>query len=234
MKASLTKSFVTAALCALVATLIFFAQHIAWSFEDRGRDLRQKPEEVLKALDLKPGQVIVDLGAGKGYFTWRFARAVGPNGKAIGLEIEADLVDKMESDAKRRGLENYEARLVSADDPGLAPGSVDVVFLCDTYHHIADRVSYFAKIKSSLKPAGKLVILDLVRNGRNAGHSVVREEVVKELRQAGFHLRRELDFLLPRQYFFEFTPEAPGEERHRGIQASPRNMQLKALARLMV
>ncbi len=204
MKSSLIKRFIIIALCAAFAGAIFLAEHLAWSFEVDGRDRRQKPDEVIKALDLKAGQTVVDLGAGSGYFTWRFAKAVGPEGKAIGLEIESNLVDKMKSDASRRGLANYEARLVPTDDPQLAPDSVDVIFMCDTYHHISNRVAYFTKARQSLRQGGRLVILDMVRAGKNQDHSVVREEVIEELQQAGFRLTKEFDLLLPRQYFFTF------------------------------
>lgn len=204
MKSSLIKRFIIVALCAAFAGAIFLAEHLAWSFEVDGRDRRQKPDEVIKALDLKAGQTVVDLGAGSGYFTWRFAKAVGPGGKAIGLEIESNLVDKMKADASRRGLANYEARLVPTDDPQLAPDSVDVIFMCDTYHHINNRVAYFTKARQSLRQGGRLVILDMVRAGKNQDHSVVREEVIEELQQAGFRLTKEFDLLLPRQYFFTF------------------------------
>ncbi len=172
------------------------------------RDKRQKPDEVIKLMNLKPGGVIVDIGAGEGYFTRRFALAVGPDGKAIGVEIDAKAVSAMTADARRLKLANYEARLVPPDDPMLAPQSVDVLFLCDAYHHINDRVSYFANVKRALKPGGKLVIIDFVKSKEHTDHSVIREEVIDELRRAGYRLTKEHNLLLPRQYFFEFEPGA--------------------------
>src|SRR5262249_48444006 len=155
----------------------------------------------LKLMNIKPGQVIVDIGAGSGYFTRRFASAIGPTGKAIGVEIDSAMVRAMNADARRLNLANYEARLVPPDDPMLVANSVDIIFLCDTYHHINDRVVYFAKVRRSLKPGGRLVVLDSVRTKDNSDHSVVKEEVVDELARAGFRLAREFDLLLPRQYF---------------------------------
>jgi predicted methyltransferase len=174
--------------------------------EPDGRDREQKPDEVLKLMNVKPGQVIVDIGAGSGYFTRRFAAAVGPSGKAIGVEIDSAMVRSMNADAKRLGLTNYEARLVPPEDPMLAASSVDVIFLCDTYHHITGTAAYFAKVRQALKPGGRLVILDFVRTKENSNHSIIREEVVDELHRAGFRLAREFDLLLPKQYFFEFEP----------------------------
>lgn len=176
--------------------------------ESDGRDREQKPDQVLKLMNIKAGQVIVDIGAGSGYFTRRFAAAVGPAGKAIGVEIDAAMVAAMTADARRLNLANYETRLVPPDDPMLPANSVDVVFLCDAYHHISDRVAYFARVRRSLKPGGRLVILDFARTEHNADHSIVKEEVVDELRRAGFRLTGEFDLLLPKQHFLEFEPAA--------------------------
>lgn len=181
------------------------------SAEPDHRDKEQKPDEVLKLMSIKPGQVIVEIGAGSGYFMRRFAAAVGPTGKAIGVEIDSAMIRAMNADARRLHLTNYEARLVPPDDPMLVASSADTIFLCDTYHHIKDRVLYFAKVRQSLKPSGRLVILDFVRTKDNSEHSIIKEEVVEELRRAGFRLAKEFDLLLPKQYFLEFEPVA--EER---------------------
>jgi arsenite methyltransferase len=175
--------------------------------EPDARDKEQKPDEVLKLMNVKPGQVIVDIGAGSGYFTRRFAAAVGPAGKAIGVEIDPAMVHKLNADARMLSLTNYEARLVPSDDPMLAASSADVIFLCDTYHHVDDRAVYFAKVRQSLKPGGRLVIIDRVRTKDRLEHSSDKEEVVDELRRAGYRLAREFDLLLPKQYFLEFEPE---------------------------
>ena len=77
----------------------------------------------------------------------------------------------MNADARRLRLTNYEARLVEPSDPLLAAASVDVIFLCDTYHHISERVAYFANVRQSLKPGGRLVIIDYVRTNERSEHS---------------------------------------------------------------
>jgi predicted methyltransferase len=176
--------------------------------EGSQRDRWQKPDEVIKHLNLKAGDVIADIGAGTGYFTRRLAVAVGPQGRALGLEIEASMVEHMNQDARRLNLKNYEARLVKPDDPGLGPQSVDVIFLSNTYHHITDRVEYFRRLSTSLKPRGRIVVVDFYKKPlpvgpRHLEHKVSEETVVGELRQAGYRLIRTLDFL-PYQYFLEF------------------------------
>ncbi len=85
------------------------------------RDQWQKPDEVIKHLNLKAGDVIADIGAGTGYFTRRFAVAVGPQGRALDLDIEPSMVEHMKQDARKLNLTNYETRLVKPDDPGLEP-----------------------------------------------------------------------------------------------------------------
>jgi cyclopropane fatty-acyl-phospholipid synthase-like methyltransferase len=217
MKSVIARRILTVALCAFFTVGLYYAGNLSCVFGDDRRDSWQKPEEIIKTIGLKPGQTIVDIGAGDGYFMRRFARAVSPAGKAIGLEIKADLVEKMNEDARNAGLANYEARLVATDDPKLAPGSIDVIFLCDTYHHIDSRVDYFRKVRHALKPGGRLVILDMVRSKKNTDHSVIREDVIEELRQAGYRLRKEYDMLMPRQYFFEFEPVKDSKEGESAI-----------------
>jgi len=176
------------------------------TFASNERDKWQKPDEVLKAMNVQPGQVIVDIGAGNGYFTRRFAAAVGPTGKAIGLDIDPARVRALMADAKKYNLTNYEARLVPADDTMLAPGSVDVIFLCDAYHEIADRVAYFTRLKAALRAGGRLVIIDYLKKpGDNDTHASRKEDVLSELQQAGYKLTKEFDLLLPKQLFLEFT-----------------------------
>lgn len=177
------------------------------AFEDPQRDEWQRPDEVIRIMKLTKGNVVADIGAGTGYFTRRFAAAVGPEGRAIGLDIEQSMVEYMNKDARKLNLNNYSARAVGADDPGLAPRSVDVVFLCNTYHHINDRVTYFRKISAGLKPEGRLVIVDFYKKDLPYGpppvHKLTKDVVIEEMQQAGYSLRQELHFL-PYQYYLEF------------------------------
>jgi ubiquinone/menaquinone biosynthesis C-methylase UbiE len=105
-------------------------------FEGAEREAWQKPDEVVNNLHLRRGDVVVDIGAGTGYFTRRFAAAVGPQGKALGLDIEPTMVTHINAEAQKQQIANLSARQVPPNDPQLDPQSVDVVFLCDTYHHL--------------------------------------------------------------------------------------------------
>ena len=177
------------------------------SCQDYGRDSWQKPDEVMKSLNLKPGDVIADIGAGTGYFTRRFAKAVSPGGQALGLEIVSSNVESMKRDADRLGLDTYMARLVEPDDPGFEPGSVDIVFLCDAYHHLRNRVEYFKKVSRGLKKDGRVVIVDFYNKRMAVGpppsHTVAKAVVLEEMKTAGYKLLNDKDFL-SYQYYLEF------------------------------
>jgi len=177
------------------------------SCQDYGRDSWQKPDEVMKSLNLKPGDFIADIGAGTGYFTRRFAKAVSPGGQALGLEIVSSNVESMKRDADRLGLDTYVARLVEPDDPGFEPGSVDIVFLCDAYHHLRNRVEYFKKVSRGLKKDGRVVIVDFYNKRMAVGpppsHTVAKAVVLEEMKAAGYKLLNDKDFL-SYQYYLEF------------------------------
>jgi ubiquinone/menaquinone biosynthesis C-methylase UbiE len=165
-----------------------------------------QPDEVVAALALSPGQVVVDLGAGSGLFTRRFATAVGPTGRAIGLDIDPSAVEAIKADAAASGLPNYDARLVSASDPALPRASADVIFLSNTYHHIEDRIAYFERLRPALKPNGRLVIVDFPpgpSGERMPGHPD-QKQVESELTAAGYRLIKTHTFL-DRQFFLEFV-----------------------------
>ncbi len=177
-------------------------------FESPKRDESQKPDEVVANMDLKPGDIVADIGAGTGYFTRRFARAVGPEGKALGLDMENSMVEYMKEDAGKLNLKNYIVRTVRTDDPELRKNSVDVIFLCNTYHHIENREEYFNRIKDSLKLDGRVVIVDYFKKPLPVGppsveHKLAKNTVIDEMRKTGYRLTQDKDFL-PHQYYLEF------------------------------
>jgi predicted methyltransferase len=124
-----------------------FDEIAAWVkvFEDPERDTWQQPEKVVRAMNLAHGDVVADIGAGTGYFTRLFAAAVGPEGMAIGLDIEQSMVEYMHEDAKKLDLKNYSARVVKTDDPELTPGSVDVVFFVQHVPSYSRQIELFQK-----------------------------------------------------------------------------------------
>jgi predicted methyltransferase len=175
-------------------------------FDDPKRDAWQKPHEVIRALALKPDAVIADIGSGTGYFSMRFAHMV-PKGKVYGVDTEPDMVKHLAERAKREGLGNITAVEAAPGDPHL-PEKVDLVILVDVFHHVEDRERYFGKLRDSLKPGGRVAIIDFRMDSREGPPKAARiapAQVKSELKQAGYVLDREHGFL-PNQYFLVFRP----------------------------
>lgn len=204
---------------ALIGLLVFQVHHGAqhtfeetekWihQFESPERDAWQMPAEVVRALGLQTGDRIADIGAGSGYFSRRFARAVGENGIVYAVDIEPNMLRYIALTARKEGLENIVPVLGSAEDPMLPRRSVDWVFLCNTIHHIEDRPAYYRLIQRDLTDRGRLVIVDFVkREGSPVGPPlemrIAKEELIEETTRAGFSLKEEKDFL-PYQYLLVF------------------------------
>lgn len=134
------------------------AEEWAKAFDDPARNEWQKPDLVLAALALADDAVVADIGSGTGYFAMRLARAV-PKGKVFGVDVEPDMARYLRERAQREGLSNVISLLSPVDDPRL-PEPVDLVLVVNTVHHLEQRAAYFAKVKSSLKPGGRVVIVD--------------------------------------------------------------------------
>ena len=181
-------------------------------FDDPARDAWQQPEELLRALGVKEGQTVADLGAGTGYFSVRIAKIVGENGRALALDVEPKLVAYMQERAVKAGLLQMEAKLIKPDDPGLPPGEVDLVLIVDTWHHIDDRVKYLAKVARGLKPGGRVAVVDFKKGDFPVGppdpHKIAPERVEDEFKRGGFTVvHRELE-MLDYQYLLVFKPAA--------------------------
>jgi SAM-dependent methyltransferase len=184
------------------------AEKWARVFESEERDAWQKPEAVLDFLELRPYDIVADIGSATGYFPVRFARAVS-DGKVYGIDIEPDMVRFLNERAEREGLGNLESILGGPDDPKL-PGPTDLVFICNTYHHIEDRVAYFRRLVRRLaRPRAEVVIVDFLPGDLPVGPppamKLSAEEVIEEFRRAGYRLDRQ-SRALPYQYMLAFVP----------------------------
>lgn len=182
------------------------AEKWAQVFDDPERDAWQKPHAVIKALALKPDARVADLGAGTGYFSARLANML-PKGRVYAVDIESDMVRYLEARAKREKLRNLTAVAGAPDDPRL-PEKVDLVLLVDVYHHIEDRARYFRKLSASLRPGGRIAVIDFTLDspqGPPRAARVAPETVKAEMKAAGHALAAEHRFL-PHQYFLVFRP----------------------------
>ncbi len=170
----------------------------------------QLPDRVVDALDLETGAQVADLGAGDGYFTFTLADAVGEYGRVYAVDVEADVVDGLRASVTSQGYDNVEVVLGDYDDPGLPDGEIDLVFLCNVYHHIDDRATYFSDLQRNLAPGARVAIIDIggaapMRWLSPPGHSTNLDTLVNEMTTAGYDIATSFDFL-PLQIFVIFEP----------------------------
>lgn len=180
------------------------AERWAHVFDDPSRDEWQKPHEVIQALKLSPDAVVADIGAGTGYFAARIANMV-PNGKVYAVDLEPDMVKYLAERAKRENRPNLIPVQATPADPKL-PEKVDLVLLVDVYHHIDKRVDYFKRLAGSLKPGGRVAIIDYrldAKDGPPRAARISPNRVAAEMKSAGFAVEATPGFL-PRQYFLVF------------------------------
>ncbi|HTE13947.1 MAG TPA: class I SAM-dependent methyltransferase [Burkholderiales bacterium] len=178
----------------------------AWAkkFDDPKRDAWQKPHDVIQALKLKPDAVVADIGAGTGYFAVRFAHML-PKGRVYGIDTESDMVKYLDARAKRENLANLSAVAAEPGNPRL-PEKADLIILVDVYHHIGKREQYFRQLQQSLKPDGRIAVIDFHMHspeGPPPRARIAPDRVKKEMANAGYVLTQEHAFL-PNQYFLIF------------------------------
>lgn len=172
-----------------------------------GRDDWQQPDEVISLLDIGPGVSVADVGAGGGYFTFRFADAVGDGGRVYAVDVDEAMLEYLEERAADEDRSNIEVVRGAFHDPNLPDGAIDVFFTCNTYHHIEDRVSYFSNVRKDLASGGVVAIIDLI-DGDGwiiRGHATDKAVVLEEMEAAGYRLTH--DHALERQNFLVFAPE---------------------------
>jgi len=177
---------------------------------DPARDAWQHPKEVVDALNIPPGAVVADLGAGGGYFTFRLAEAVGPQGRVYAVDVDETSRRFIEQEGERRGgmPGNVELVLAAPADPRLPPNGIDLIFTCNTYHHLSDRRRYVASLRGALRPGGRIAIIEFKDEGwmaRLFGHATAKETVREDLEHAGYRRIDDFEFL-PKQHFQIFTP----------------------------
>jgi ubiquinone/menaquinone biosynthesis C-methylase UbiE len=132
-------------------------------FESEDREVYARRREIVKALDLKPGMAVADVGAGTGLFTRLIAEAVGPGGKVYAVDISDEFLRYIADQAKKRGQPQIATVHGAQDSTHLAPNSVDAAFLCDVYHHFEKHESMLASIRQALRPGGVLYLIEFDR-----------------------------------------------------------------------
>ncbi len=178
-----------------------------------GRDGWQLPEQVIAALELKPGDQVAEIGAGSGYWLPWLAAAVGSDGRVYAVEVDDELVAKLKQRVKREALDNVVVVRGQFEDPALPDGEIDVAITSLTYHHIEGRPDYFRRLQVDLSAGGRVVHLDdrhdvppPFRWLQTSGHWTVPEAMREEMGEAGYQRIQAFDFL-PMQSFQIFVPK---------------------------
>lgn len=179
-------------------------------FERGGREVFDKRFEIVSAVGIKPGMVVADIGAGTGLFTRLFAPEVGAQGRVYAVDISKTFIDNILKNARQRGLKNVSGIINEATDVMLPLASVDIAFVCDTYHHFEFPKQMLASIHRGLKPNGVLIIVDFERTAGKSSAWVMehvridKETVIQEIESAGFRLVDDLP-LMQTNFFLRFV-----------------------------
>lgn len=170
------------------------------------RDGRQKPKELVAALELQPGNTVVDLGTGVGYMLPFLSSAVGANGKVIAQDIFEDFLKQARATVAANNLHNVEFLHGTDQNPSLPANSVDLVFTLDAYHHFDYPDKMLANIRASLRDGGRFALVDFYKNGfRDPAHIRLDQDgVIKEVESNGFELIRKADHMPGTQYIAIF------------------------------
>jgi arsenite methyltransferase len=178
--------------------------------EDPARDAYQKPHEVVMSLGLKEGETVADIGAGSGYFAFRLSHHVGESGRVYAVDINPDMILYMNRRIRDMKVKNLITVLAAPDDPLLMDASIDLFFVCETWHHIQNKTQYLALMRKMLKPGGRIVMIDFKKKDLPVGPpdemKIAREDVIDQMKAGGFRLAKEYTFL-PYHYFLVFSAE---------------------------
>jgi arsenite methyltransferase len=181
------------------------AQYWADFFNRDASAPENRPDEIISALALKSGMQVADLGAGGGFFTLRFARAVGREGKVYAVDINAELLEIIKASVSKAGLRNVVFIHAREDDSMLPEKSVDLIFVRNVFHHLPDQEKYFRDIKPKLKPGGRVAIIEYKKGVYYSGHETPEATVIESMKKAGYSLFKRFGFL-EKQSFTIFSP----------------------------
>jgi ubiquinone/menaquinone biosynthesis C-methylase UbiE len=166
-------------------------------------------ERVTGVLAVMPGQKVADLGAGSGVFSRSLSRAVGPNGVVYAVDINQKLLDFIDRSSIEQGLNNIQTVLATEKDP-LLPETVDLIFLCNTLHHISQRPEYLKNLRQYLRPSGRLAVIDFIRSPHIFSSSQYSlSELEYWLTEAGYQPAGRYSFLQNNFFVLYECPDCP-------------------------
>lgn len=174
------------------------------------REREERPRRAIEMMELRPTDVVADIGAGSGYFSVRLAEKV-PRGKVLAVDIQPEMLAMIEAAAKEKGVTNVVPVLGRVDDPKLPAGGVDVVLMVDAYHEFDHPYEMMRAIFQALKPGGRVVDLEYRAEDPNVfikpHHKMTQAQTIREMEAVGLKHVRTLDDL-PQQHFMVFQKPA--------------------------
>ena len=177
------------------------------------RETEEAPDQALDLLNLRAGMTVADVGAGTGYMSLRMARRVGPTGKVYANDLQPEMLQKLRAKSQREKISNVETVLGTERDPKLPANTMDLVLLVDVYHEFSEPQAMLAKIRESLKPDGRLVLLEYRKEDPSVPirpeHKMSVAEVKTEVEAEGYKLDQVIE-KLPRQHIIIFRKVVKG------------------------
>jgi ubiquinone/menaquinone biosynthesis C-methylase UbiE len=177
------------------------------------RESEEAPDQALDALGLRAGMTVADVGAGTGYMSLRMARRVGPTGKVYANDLQPEMLQKLRAKSQREKLTNVETVQGTESDPKLPPNAIDLVLLVDVYHEFSEPQAMLDRIRESLKPDGRLVLLEYRKEDPSVPirieHKMSVAEVKTEVEAEGYKLDQVIE-KLPRQHIIIFRKSVKG------------------------
>jgi ubiquinone/menaquinone biosynthesis C-methylase UbiE len=171
------------------------------------REFEEQPSKAIKALGIKAGQVVADVGAGSGYYTIRLAKQVGPNGRVYATDIQPEMIVFLQRRLERERIDNVELVQATETNPRLPEGLFDLILMVDVYHELSQPQEVLRKLRPSLKPDGRLVLIEYRRESAwvpiREEHKMSVKEARMELEAEGYRFDRVID-VLPWQHILVF------------------------------
>lgn len=171
------------------------------------RDREEQPRKLMEAIELKPGDVVADVGAGTGYFSFRMAKKVGPKGKVLAVDIQPEMLNIIRARMKKRKVTNIEPVRGAIADPKLPKGKVDLILMVDVYHEFSQPYEMTVEMIKALKPGGRLVFVEYRKEDPKVPikevHKMSKKQVIKEMSVHPVKYVKTID-VLPRQHIIIF------------------------------
>jgi precorrin-6B methylase 2 len=186
-------------------------QAAGW-LERPDRETEERTDLLVEAMQLKPREVVADIGAGSGYFCWRMAKLVGPEGKILAVDIQQEMLDLLQRNMAKRQITNVDSVLGATDDPKLPPGSVDTILMVDVYHEFDQPYEMLRAMQKALKPGGRIVLVEFRAEDPAVNikrvHKMSQEQAKKEFNAVeGLAWERTID-VLPQQHILIFRKKS--------------------------